>query len=97
MKNYKRSDLAAEAADDLEKIEGTEISHRVRDGIEFERIEILTESAARRLAKKCGTYITVTISAIWSLDDEEIKVTANAIGEELGELLRSSIGADQHT
>lgn len=94
MKNYKRSDLACEAADNLEGIEGTEISRFVRGSVEIEQIRIVTEAAAERLSKKRGNYITVTTPEMWSLDDGEIESISNIIGNELGELIKETVGID---
>ena len=57
MKNYKRSDLACEAADDLTSIDGTEFSSFTKDNCRVESIKILTDDAALKLGKKVGTSL----------------------------------------
>lgn len=91
MKNYKRSDLACEAADGLEDIEGTDFSQKSFGDVCFERLKIITPEAAKRLGRKCGTYVTASIPELWTLDSDEIEAISTGAGEILRELICASI------
>ena len=97
MKNYKRSDLACEAADDLGNIPGTVFTKRKYGDYGIESIKIVTESAALKLGKKCGTYTTVTTPEMWQLSDSEAETVSAVIGKELGGMVRNSIGINELT
>ena len=92
MKNYKRSDLACEAADDLTSIDGTEFSSFTKDNCRVESIKILTDDAALKLGKKVGTYITVSTAEMWSLDENDLEAVSDIISEELSYMICSAIG-----
>lgn len=97
MKNYRRSDLACEAADDLSAIEGTDYEKEISGIFTRETIKINTDEAAKRLGKKLGTYVTFTSSDIWSLDDGELEELSLAISRQLADMLSRAIGVIKPT
>ena len=95
--NSRRRDLACEAGEDLENIEGTRLTRHCRGGYEIEIIEILTEDAARALGKKCGTYVTLSTPEIWAIDDSEAEELSKIIGDELRSIICSSLSINEIT
>jgi len=87
MKNYKRSDLACEAADDLAHVDGTEYSKEEESLYTKESLKINTDGAADALGKRKGTYVTFTTSEIWKLDEPELSELSAAIASQLSAMI----------
>ena len=87
MNKYTRTDLACEATNDLAHIEGTEYTVKDLDICVVERLDILSDSAAEKLGKKRGRYITVTTPRLQLLDNTEIERVSRALENELRTLL----------
>lgn len=83
MKNYFRTDLACEAADDLAHIEGTEYSKDDHGISKTERLIIKTEEAATKLGRAMGTYVTISTPRMWLLDEAELSGISGALAKEL--------------
>ena len=83
MKNYFRTDLACEASDDLAHIEGTEYSRDERKLCTVERLTIKTDEAAKRIGRAVGTYVTLSTTRLWLLDDTEISELSKSLAREL--------------
>lgn len=72
-----RTDLATEAHDIAKKenkgkIDGIESTTDTIGNIKITRIDIITDTAAKRIGKNCGTYVTIEAPNIhYSLDDYE--------------------------
>lgn len=72
-----RTDLATEAHDIVKrenkgKIDGITSATKILGNIKLTRIDILTATAAKRIGKNCGAYVTIEAPNIhYSLDDYE--------------------------
>ena len=87
MKNYRRSDLACEALEGSESIDGIE-SYECKDGdLVISTIRIVSEVAATALEKKLGTYVTVSTPELWKIDDEQLCKYAITVGREIRKIL----------
>ena len=92
MKKYLRTDLACEATNDLRHIDGTEYSTSSGKLYTVERLKIITKEAEDRLGKCIGTYVTLSTSMIWLLDDSEIEELSEVLSRELLSLMLRSCG-----
>ena len=97
MKNYFRTDLACEASDDLSHIEGTEYSRDEGRLCSVERLRIKTEEASQRLGRATGSYVTLSTSEIWLLDESEISELSRSLAIELLGMLLNSCGVKSLT
>ena len=77
----RRTDLAAEL-DLTDKNNISEYSETCGN-INITTVEIMTEQAARRLAKPCGKYITADIGRIWLASDKDFEAAARAVSDKL--------------
>ncbi len=81
MKKDYRTDLAAEL--DLSERSGIGESFEEIGNVKINTVEIITESAAKRLGKPCGKYITIDIGKIWLASDSDFENAANVISDKL--------------
>ncbi len=81
MSSKRRTDLAAE----LDLTDRSSISEKVekQGGVTVTTVEILTESAAERIGKPMGKYITLDIGKIWLSSDDELERIAKVISDKL--------------
>ena len=87
---YLRTDLATEL--DLSDRSGIHESDEVIDGFHVSGISILTDSAARRLGKPKGRYITIDIGRIWLSDDGRQSLASDLIAKKLASLSEELVG-----
>ncbi len=82
-----RTDLAAECLPRKKaaELEGVTLTERDREGITESILTIAEESAAMKLNKPCGTYITLSFAKLW--------LRENAYFEQTAELLCSHLEA----
>ncbi len=81
MNTERRTDLAAELdLADRQNINETTEKH---GRITVSTVEILTSSAAKRLGKPIGKYITLDIGKIWFASDENFDIAAGLISAKL--------------
>ena len=93
MKNYCRTDLAAESYENEgRKIAGVEQSTRQLGGCTIHRTEIFEEEAAKLLGKPLGEYITVECGNIRYLTHEESDDCARILADELRMLTEHLLG-----
>lgn len=83
-----RTDLALEAAADAALREGQDVrrSCRRRGRLTVQRLEVLSDRAARQLQKPRGQYVTVQLPAL-SDDERELTAHAACVQAELAQLL----------
>ncbi len=81
MKKDYRTDLAAEL--DLSERSGIGENFEEIGNVKVNTVEIITESAAKRLGKPCGKYITVDIGKIWLASDSDFENAAKVISDKL--------------
>ena len=95
MNCQRRTDLAAELIPD-DKNDIAEYTERI-GSITVTTVEILSDSAAERLGKPMGKYITLDIGKIWYASDEEFEAAADLISKKLislaEELTGNSLGS----
>ncbi len=87
---YRRTDLAAEL--DLSDREGISEQREQKNGFELSDLRIVTDSAAKRLSKQKGRYITIEIGRIWFASDEQFERAADAIADKLSEMAFELLG-----
>ncbi len=93
MKNYQRTDLAAEIYEkEGEKLSGVEQTEEQRDGCKIYRTEIFDEEAAKQIGKPLGRYITVVCRNIQYLTREESDKCAEILADELRSLTEQLLG-----
>lgn len=85
-----RTDLAAEL--DLADRQDVDERTETHGKINISTVEILTESAANRLGKPKGKYITLDVGKIWLSSDEDLESAARAISDKLTLLARELCG-----
>lgn len=77
------SDLACERRRADVNVSGVEFKKDVFDGYAWERIRITTEEGANSIGRPIGTYDTLTLPRMDTMDDEAIDDAANEISKEL--------------
>ena len=87
---YLRTDLATEL--DLSDRNGIHESDEVIDGFHVSGISILTDSAAKRLGKPKGRYVTIDIGRIWLSDDKRQSLASDLIAKKLASLSEELVG-----
>ncbi len=87
MKISPRTDLACEANADLSSIEGTKYSIKDGDIYIVESLDILSDSAARRLSRRKGRYVTLSTPRLQFLEDGDLSL----ISYELSQIIRSML------
>ncbi len=90
MNCQRRTDLAAELIPD-DKNDIAEYTEK-NGNITITTVEILSESAAKRLGKPVGKYITFDIGKIWYASDEEFEAAADLISKKLVSLAEELTG-----
>lgn len=90
MYNERRTDLAAEL--DLADRENIRETNETYGKITVSTVEIITDSAAQRLGKPKGKYITLDIGKIWFASDEDFNSAASVIAEKLSMLANELCG-----
>lgn len=84
MKKSIRTDLAREAVQLYGEMEGVEQVTQEKDGVTCSSVRVLTETAAKRLNKRIGLYVTVEPA----MDGRDhTSAVINAIQETLGDML----------
>ncbi len=80
-----RTDLALEAREDIPgKIGGVSVLSSKKGDMKITRLRVLTDSAAKKLGKPVGSYITCEFRALtddFTADDERIEVIGGMISE----------------
>ena len=97
MRKYYRTDLACEASARLHEIKGTEHSQRIERICTVEKLQIKTDEASKELGRAKGTYVTLSTSPIWLLDDKELSSLAGSLSGELRTMLLHSCGVKSIT
>ncbi len=93
MKNYQRTDLAAEIYEKEGKdLSGVEQTEEQRDGCKIYRTEIFDEEAAKKFGKPLGRYVTVVCRNIQYLTREESDKCAELLADELRGLTEQLLG-----
>ena len=88
-----RTDMADERVDEYKKInnltdlKGVEVISKNKDNINIVNVNVLNEEGEMALHKKIGEYITLEISDIKYLDDEEENKLVLALSEEIKRLV----------
>ena len=83
-----RTDMAAELAANLGKIDGVSSESFLNEcGIEVSRIEVTGKTAADRLGKPEGTYVTLDMGSIAALLPEKRRSLARCCAKEIGRLV----------
>lgn len=77
------SDLACERRRADISISGVEFKKEVFDGYAWERIRITTKEGADSIGRPIGTYDTLTLPRMDTMDDDAIDDSANEISKEL--------------
>lgn len=77
------SDLACERRRADTTVRGVEFKKEVFDGYAWERIRITTKEGADSIGRPIGTYDTLTLPRMDTMDDEAIDDSANEISKEL--------------
>ena len=77
------SDLACERRRADVSISGVEFKKEVFDGYAWERIRITTKEGADSIGRPIGTYDTLTLPRMDTMDDDAIDDSANEISKEL--------------
>ena len=90
MSLYTRTDLAAELP--FSEEEGFYTEKAERNGFPMTDVKISSPSAATKLGKPIGRYLTVDIGKIWLADDKTFEKAADLIGKLLAELSVSLLG-----
>ena len=86
-----RTDLAIEAAqlcDSAYKIEGAHIQEKNIDGIRVTDVQIKSDSAAKKIGKPIGEYITIEAMGIRTGDEEICNRTEEILSRELIRLIK---------
>lgn len=91
MNTERRTDLAAEL--DLADRQNIKESGEKIGNITVTTVEIVTESAAKRLGKPVGKYITLDIGKIWYASDEDLEAAARVISDKLSMLASELCGS----
>lgn len=98
MKNYLRTDLAAEIYEkEGERTPGVEQTEEEFSGGKICRTEIFDEDAAKQLGKPIGKYIIVECKNIQYLTNEESDGLAQLLAEELRKLTENLLGKTPDT
>ncbi len=88
-----RTDLALERKEIVEKateksIEGVEVEEKeVDERIKVTKVKITNENGEQTIGKPIGTYVTIDIKKLKTLDTEEIDKASNTLAEEIKELV----------
>ena len=77
------SDLACERRRADTTVSGVEFKKEVFDGYAWERIRITNKEGADSIGRPIGTYDTLTLPRMDTMDDEAIEDSANEISKEL--------------
>lgn len=88
--SYRRTDLASEL--DLTDREGIDEQLTEKNGFQISDLRIATDSAARRLSKPKGRYITIEIGRIWLASDSKLDRAVKTIAALLSEMSAELIG-----
>ena len=91
MDTNKRTDLAAEL--DIKECEGVKELMENHGNVKISSVEIITESAERRIGKPRGKYITVDVGRIWLASDDQFETAASVIADKLTELASELCGS----
>lgn len=90
MNNTRRTDLAAEL--DLTDKSNIDEHTETHNGITVTTVEVLTDSAAERIGKPKGKYITLDIGKIWLASDKDFEDAASLISDKLALLAHELCG-----
>jgi spore protease len=85
MEDFARSDLARECGCDTDG-EGVRVRHWEAGGCEILRVQIRTLSAAERIGKPMGSYVTVDCGDILMLDEVELERVRCVLAVEIREM-----------
>lgn len=68
-----RTDIAAEACEKKGQLEGVRVTERDREGVTVTETEIFSDSAAEKLGKKKGRYVTLALEGLktGAIDEED--------------------------
>ncbi len=90
MNSTRRTDLAAE----LDLTDKSNIDERTEkhNGITVTTVEVLTDSAAERIGKPKGKYVTLDIGKIWLASDKDFDYAASLISDKLTMLAEELCG-----
>ena len=84
MNSYTRSDLACESvAIGSGQAEGVECKNEQIGGISVQRMQIITEAAAKELGKPCGRYVTVDCGKPVTVSDAKKEMIAHLLAGEI--------------
>ncbi len=90
MDSLRRTDLAAEL--DLADRQDIDERREVHGNVTVTTVEILSESAANRLGKPRGKYITAEIGRIWLASEQDLEAAASVIADKLCLLAKELCG-----
>lgn len=82
-----RTDLAVEAAGEVNEAEGVYHEERTEDGVNVTVVEIRTQGAAKRLGKQVGRYVTVDLAPVKRREDEAFRRSVGVLAGEIKKLL----------
>lgn len=91
MEDFARSDLASECGGDTDG-EGVRVRHCEAGGCEILRVQIRTSTAAERIGKPIGCYVTVDCGDILTLDEAESERVCCALAVEIREMAEKMSG-----
>ena len=93
---FSRTDLAYEGYSDSAKTkhEGFELKERQNRGIKISDVSITEDSAAERIGRPKGRYITVLSGPLWSLSEKEERTVISVISSELRKALKRVLKKD---
>ena len=95
MKESIRSDLALEQlGEDKGRTEGIEVGGQEFGNLRLHRLAIKTETAAKRLQKPCGRYLTIEFGRVSHLDRETERRLLDLLAHELKNLAKSLTGRE---
>ncbi len=86
------TDLAIEAAilnsDENNTIDGADISHWEKQGIEISKVVIKTDEASKKIGKPIGTYITLDAGILRKNDEKSYEITVDMLTKQLNDILK---------
>jgi len=88
----RRTDLAVEASETTEAIAGIISENHNRDGFPVTLVSVTNHSAAEKLGKPVGKYVTLELGKLKRREQGAFRAAVYALAEELSELLRLNNG-----
>lgn len=90
MEAFVRTDLASEWSEAALKagaLDGLETAERTERGVRVYEVNVKNQSAAERLHKPCGRYLTVFSGRLWEDDEQTFRQKAYVLAAQLRSLL----------